>query len=204
MCFRTQLNKTIKELEDRFKAKFLEPEWYTPDIFNGFEFPETPVISNYQPDVIQRFSWGLIPHWAKDDDIRKHTLNARIETLDKKPSFKYSLKRRCLILADGFFEWQWLDPKGKNKRKFLLTLNNDDAFAFAGLWNAWTNPKTGKSLNSYTIITTVANKLLSEIHNHNKRMPVILKPEKERDWLNRGDLEMDNGRLMATSEKRRD
>ena len=197
MCFRTQNNKSYKQLEDRFKAQFLTPEWYTPDIFNAFAFPMTPVITNNQPDAIQGFSWGLIPPWAKDTNIRKSTLNARLETIDQKPSFKPSLSKRCLVLADGFFEWKWLDPKGKAKQKYLLTLPGEEAFAFAGLWNSWSNKSTGEVLNTYTIITTAANDLMSEIHNTKKRMPVILNPETEKDWLNGGDLMMQNDQLQA-------
>lgn len=128
MCFRTKNNKTAHELEQRFKAKFIDPKWYSPDIFNAFAFPQTPVVANYQTDTIQGFTWGLIPPWAKDTNIRKSTLNARLETLDQKPSFKPSLSKRCLVLADGFFEWKWLDPKGKSKQKYLLTLPNEESF----------------------------------------------------------------------------
>lgn len=195
MCFRTKNNKTARELEQRFKAKFLNPEWYSPDIFNAFTFPKTPVVANNK--AIQGFTWGLIPPWAKDTNIRKSTLNARIETLDKKPSFKPSLSKRCLVLTDGFYEWKWLDPKGKSKQKYLLTLPEDEAFALAGLWNEWTNQSTGEIFNTYTIITTAANELMSEIHNTKKRMPVILNPENEHDWLSGGNLKMANDNLIA-------
>ena len=126
------------------------------------------------------FPGGSFHHVAKDTNIRKSTLNARLETIDQKPSFKPSLSKRCLVLADGFFERKWLDPKGKSKQKYLLTLPGEEAFAFAGLWNAWTNKSTEEVLNTYTIITTAANELMSEIHNTKKRMPVILNPETEK------------------------
>ncbi|WP_010664393.1 SOS response-associated peptidase family protein [Marinilabilia salmonicolor] len=128
MCFRTKNSKTFNQLEDRFKARFLTPEWYTPDVFNSFTFPVTPVITNDRNDVIQGFSWGLIPYWAKDANIRKSTLNARLETLDRKPSFKPSLLKQCLVLADGFYEWKWLN-QSKNtclpfRKKNLLPLRD--------------------------------------------------------------------------------
>ena len=197
MCFRTKNNKTAYELEQRFKAKFIDPKWYSPDIFNAFAFPKTPVVTNDRADTIQGFTWGLIPPWAKDTNIRKSTLNARLDTLDQKPSFKSSITKRCLVLADGFYEWKWLDPKGKSKQKYLLTLPNEEAFAFAGLWNEWTNKSNGEVLNTYTIITTAANQLMSEIHNTKKRMPVIIAPEAEHDWLTGGNLTMANDNLIA-------
>ncbi len=85
----------------------------------------------------------------------------------------------------------------KSKQKYLLTLPGEEAFAFAGLWNTWTNKSTGEVLNTYTIITTAANELMSEIHNTKKRMPVILNPEMEKDWLKGGDLIMQNDQLQA-------
>lgn len=130
MCFRTKNNKTFNQLEQRFKARFLTPEWYTPDIFNAFTFPVTPIIANDKTDSIRGFSWGLIPPWAKDTNIRKNTLNARLETLNQKPSFKPSISKRCLVLADGFYEWKWLDPKGKSKQKYLLTLPGEELTAY--------------------------------------------------------------------------
>lgn len=197
MCFHTQSNKTVKQLEKRFDGRFLAPEWYTPNIANAFTFPLIPVIANDRRDVIQGFNWGLIPPWAKDTSIRKSTLNARLETLDQKPSFKPSLSKRCLVLADGFFEWKWLDQQGKSKQKYLLTLPNEEAFAFAGLWNSWADKCTGQLLNTFTIITTAANDLMSEIHNTKKRMPVILYPEAEKEWLNGGELVLQNDLLQS-------
>jgi putative SOS response-associated peptidase YedK len=108
-----------------------------------------------------------------------------------------STSKRCLVLADGFYEWKWLDPKGKSKQKYLLTLPDNKAFAFAGLWNTWTNRNTGETLNTYTIITTAANELMSEIHNTKKRMPVILNPEAEKNWLDGGEFVMQNDLIQA-------
>lgn len=116
MCYHSKQTKSAQELKHRFKATFFEEEEYTPTIYNGFSFPKTPVITNADTHNIQLFNWGLIPPWAKDKDIRKNTLNARYETLSEKPSFKSSLKNRCIVLSDGFYEWQWLDEKGKNKQ----------------------------------------------------------------------------------------
>ena len=197
MCFHSQQSKTAQELKHRFGVTFKEESQFSPAVYNGFQYPKTPVITNKESDTIQLFNWGLIPLWAKDTTIRKSTLNARIETLTEKPSFRDVVNNRCLILVDGFFEWQWLDPKGKQKQKYLITLPNNEAFAFAGLWNEWTDKTTGELLKTYTIITTEANELMSKIHNSQKRMPFILTKENEFEWLNGNKRQILNVELHA-------
>jgi len=86
------------------------------------------------------------------------------------------------VIANGFFEWQWLDPKGKTKQKYEIGLPDEELFAFAGLYSQWINPATAEVKNTFTIVTTEANPLLSEIHNTKKRMPIILKKEDETHW----------------------
>ncbi|MEI6820514.1 MAG: SOS response-associated peptidase [Bacteroidota bacterium] len=199
MCFNTRQSKRQEQLEKRFNAKMSKLKQYNISIqFNGFQHPLTPVIANTEADTIQLFNWGLIPHWAKDDTIRKHTLNARIETINQKPSFRDASKNRCLVLIDGFYEWQWLDPKGKNKQKYLITRPDDEAFALAGLWNQWTDKTTGEILNTYTILTKEANKLMAEIHNSQKRMPVVLSQKNEMDWLTGKEVSTEDIELIAT------
>jgi putative SOS response-associated peptidase YedK len=198
MCFHSKQSKSAQELKHRFKAKFENEALFQPNVYNGFQFPKTPVITNKQKDIIKFFQWGLIPFWAKDDSIKKNTLNARIETINEKPAFRNSVNNRCLILADGFFEWQWLDEKGKQKQKYILTLPNEEAFAFAGLFNEWTDKQTGEIINTYTILTTEANELMSKIHNTKKRMPVIVSADNEQAWLQGQNLTMQNERLVAT------
>ncbi len=192
MCFHSKQSKSAQELENRFQAKFDANVNYIPTIYNGFTFPKTPIITNKETNKIQLFNWGLIPSWAKDTTIRANTLNARNETINEKPSFRNSVKNRCMILADGFYEWQWLDDKGKKKQKYLITKPNQEPFSFAGLWNEWVDKATGEIIPTYTILTTAANEMMSEIHNTKKRMPVILKQEEEQDWL--------NGNINNTSE----
>lgn len=116
-------------------------------------------------------------------------LNAKIETLVEKPAFKNVLNQRCLILANGFYEWQWLDAKGKNKIKFEIGIGNDELFAFAGLYSQWIDPDTSEIVPTFTIVTTEANTLMAEIHNIKKRMPVILRPEDEQHWLHQAPVE---------------
>jgi putative SOS response-associated peptidase YedK len=184
MCYHTTQKKSKKELAERFKVDINESLDISGELFNGFTFPHTPVISSKNKNKMTLFQWGLIPNWSKEKSIQQYTLNAKIETLDEKPSFKNSIQQRCLIVADGFMEWQWLDKKGKTKQQYHITLPNQDAFAFAGIWSEWVNPSTGEIINTYSMVTTEANPLMSEIHNTKKRMPVILTPQNEQDWLN--------------------
>lgn len=200
MCFHSKQTKGAKELKNRFKAEFPNEGEYAPQVnLNGFEHPSTPIITNSSPDEIQLFQWGLIPHWAKDTSIQNSTLNARIETLNEKPSFESIITQRCLILADGFYEWKWHDKKGKNKEKYLISIPDNEAFAFAGLWSKWIHPINQQTINSYTIITTEANELMAEIHNSTKRMPVILNKKHERTWLNGSSEFVLENNLIATS-----
>jgi len=125
-------------------------------------------------------------------------LNARIETIYEKPSFKDVINNRCLVLADGFYEWQWLDEKGKQKQKYELTLPHNELFAFAGLYSEWTNKTTGEIQNTYTLLTTAANEQMSKIHNTKKRMPILVAADSELAWLNGQELQMQNHKLIAT------
>lgn len=183
MCFHSKQSKDAQTLEKRFNSKFKVPnEFIPPYVYNGFTHPYTPIITNEEPNKIQLYSWGLIPNWSSDLKFRKHTINARIETITEKPSYRNYTKNRCLILLDGFFEWQWLDEKGKNKQKYLLNQDNE-AFAIAGLWNKWVNKETGEVIENYTLLTTVANSQMERIHNIKKRMPMILSKDEELKWL---------------------
>ncbi len=124
-----------------------------------------------------RLNWGLIPSWAKDASIASKLINSRSETLSEKPSFKEAFKRRrCLVVADGFFEW---DKKGQTRRPYYFQLKDERPFAFAGLWDRWTS-QDRERVESCTIITTTPNELLARVHD---RMPGILPPEVFNMWL---------------------
>jgi putative SOS response-associated peptidase YedK len=184
MCFHSKQTKLALEVENRFNAKIDDISKFKPqENINGFDFPLTPIITDEAPEIITHYNWGIIPSWSQNDDIKKLTLNAKIETLDEKPSFKNSVNKRCLVIANGFYEWQWLDAKGKVKNKYEIGIGNEDLFAFAGIYSQWKDTTTGIIRNTYSIITTEANPLMAEIHNTKKRMPVILKPEDEKKWL---------------------
>ncbi|WP_288982655.1 SOS response-associated peptidase [uncultured Flavobacterium sp.] len=189
MCFHSKQTKLALEVENRFNAKIEKAEFFQPqENINGFNFAKNPIITDNKPNIIQHYNWGLIPSWSKDEEIKKLTLNARIETIEEKPSFKNLINKRCLVIANGYYEWQWLDSKGKNKIKYEIGIGNDDLFAFAGLYSQWVNNSTGEIKDTYTIVTTQANALMSEIHNIKKRMPIILKPEDEKKWLNHNPI----------------
>ena len=136
--------------------------------------------------------WGLVPSWATDPSMGNRMINARAETLLNKPSFRNLVsQRRCLIPADGFYEWR---REGNRKNPVWIHLKKKEPFAFAGLWDSWRNPQEGDVLNTFTIITTDANALVRRIHN---RMPVIYDVPMGRQWLEHSyDREMTLAAVM--------
>jgi putative SOS response-associated peptidase YedK len=153
--------------------------------------PVAVVFNDGKKDRLDFFNWGLIPSWAKDPEIGSRLINARLETLAEKPAFRSAYRRRrCLILADGFYEWTE-NPQGKGKTPVYIYLTMKDQptsrllFAFAGLWETWTAPKgEGSEIRSCTIITTQPNDFMKSFHS---RMPVILDPNVYRAWISPGE-----------------
>jgi putative SOS response-associated peptidase YedK len=144
--------------------------------------PTQPIlgIANNHADRFEHFHWGLIPNWAKDPAIGNRMINARAETLAEKPAFRTALRRRrCLIPADGFYEWKKDPGGGKTKTPMRVRMKSGDVFAFAGIWETWHSPD-GSVIPSCTVITTQPNELMATIHD---RMPVILAPEDYQRWL---------------------
>ncbi len=134
--------------------------------------------------------WGLIPHWAKDEKFGYHTINARAETVDRKPAFRAAFKRRrCLIPATGFYEWKKLN---RHKQPYNIRLKERELFAFAGLWEHWQSPES-KAIESCTIIVTEANEVLKPIHD---RMPVILEPGDYNTWLDPANQDVERLRSL--------
>lgn len=189
MCFRNSLTATVEEMEKHFevqkqaKTVEFEPIYHA----NGFDYPIWPIITAQAPHSLQFFHWGLVPRWARSPqealELRSSTLNAKIETLDEKPSFKYALQhaQRCLIPSTGFFEWQTV---GKQKYPYFIHLCNQPLFAMAGIWETWHNPAQANDIwHTFSIITTDANPLMARIHNTKQRMPVIIPKELEAVWL---------------------
>ncbi|WP_107038863.1 SOS response-associated peptidase [Brumimicrobium mesophilum] len=193
MCYNVQQKATIKELTEKFNAQFEMPALYNPkDVISGFDFPLLPVLKSDSPETFNFLKWGLIPHWAKDEDIRKHTLNAKLETIGEVASFKDVNNQRCVLPVSGFYEWKWLDSKGKRKEKYLIGVENQPVFGLAGLHSTWTNPKSGEVVNSFSLLTTEANEIMAEIHNIKKRMPLIMDPNQARAWLAKGDINLNH------------
>ena len=140
------------------------------------------IVRHRHENRLVKFHWGLVPFWARDITLGSRLINARAETVDQKPSFRNAFKkRRCLIPADGFYEWRGAKNR---KQPYYLTLPNKQPFAFAGLWETWTGPEPGaRAYRSCAIITTAASRSVRPIHH---RMPAILKPEKYGRWLDPG------------------
>ncbi len=188
MCGRFTLHHTLEELEERFAAEIAVPSAAeTAPRYNIAPTQDILVVTQNGARHLQGCHWGLIPSWAKDPAIGNKMINARAETLAEKPSFRTALsRRRCLIPADGFYEWQNAAadlPSGKKapRTPMHIRLQGGGLFAFAGLWDEWHAPD-GSSLRSCTIITTAPNAVTAPIHD---RMPVILHPEDEALWLDR-------------------
>lgn len=176
MCGRYTTTAPRPVLEKRFEAAFKAEA--TPN-YNAAPSQQLPVILNTEPGQIQLLQWGLVPGWVKDLKAAPKPINARAETLADKPSFQQLLqRRRCLVPADSFYEWQ-VTAAGKVPHRILL--QNEEPFAFAGLWDEWVDRQTGEVRPTFTIITTDPNELMASIHN---RMPVILQGrDAELAWL---------------------
>ncbi len=176
MCGRFSLSKPKK-----VKAKDLKIKQEEVDLlksrYNIAPSNNIAAILNEKDRHIEPLRWGLIPSWSKDESIGQRMINARAETLSEKPSFKGLLnKHRCLILADGFFEWA---EATQGKQPYFIHLKSNEPFAFAGLWSHWKSPE-GKEIKTCTIVTCAPNALMEKIHN---RMPVILDGGARDAWL---------------------
>jgi putative SOS response-associated peptidase YedK len=138
--------------------------------------------------------WGLVPFWADDTSIGAKMINARAESAADKPAFRAAFRRRrCLVVADGFYEWKAPEQKGQRKQPYRIQLKSGEPFGFAGLWERWTNPEDQSALETCTILTTEANPYLSEIH---PRMPVMLSADAFGPWLDpETDVETAKGLL---------
>jgi putative SOS response-associated peptidase YedK len=176
MCARYTETKPADQLLQSFQVKSIDP--FLPG-YNIAPTREAPVITADEPDRIQAFHFGLVPFWAEDTRIGSKLLNARSETLLELRTFKPLMThhKRCLVLADGFYEWK-AETTGKQPYRFTLT--DEQPFAFAGLWSQWKNPETKRLYNSFTIITGKPNQQVGSLHD---RMPIMLHPEDQQLWL---------------------
>ncbi|MDQ3711365.1 MAG: SOS response-associated peptidase [Acidobacteriota bacterium] len=179
MCGRFTQTAKPKEIEKEFAVKIAPDVLFKPR-YNIAPTQIIPAVLESDGErIIEGLRWGLIPSWAKDESIGNKLINARAETLAEKPSFKNAFRsHRCIIPASGFYEWQ-KTAKGA-KQPFYFHLKDKGVFGFAGLYEQWLDRETGEQIETCTIITTEANKVLEPIHD---RTPVILKPESYEQWL---------------------
>ncbi|MGE7760556.1 SOS response-associated peptidase [Peribacillus sp. NPDC097895] len=178
MCGRFTLFTDIEEIKERFEIQGSFDEEYQYSYNIAPSHSVLSVINDGTRNRLGYLRWGLIPFWAKDEKVGYKMINARAETIAEKASFKNAYKKkRCLIVADSFYEWK---KTPERKIPMRIKLKNHAPFGMAGLWESWKSPE-GISIYSCSVITTVPNELMTSIHD---RMPVILKPEDEKDWLN--------------------
>lgn len=181
MCGRFVLTADGVAIQQHFDLTSV-PDGLVTARYNIAPTQPVPVITNDDPTALTAHRWGLIPSWAKDPAMGSRLINARAETVHEKPSFRSAFKRRrCLIPANGFYEWK---RDGKNKSPYFVHLKGQALFAFAGLWEIWHSPE-GDELRTCTIITTEPNAVVSPLHN---RMAVILTPGDYERWLSPDEL----------------
>lgn len=177
MCGRYTLSADANELASYFGLDSV------PELTPRFNIAPTQSVPIVRAVVglgrrLDRVRWGLVPGWAKDLSIGNRLINARAETVADKPAFRSALRqRRCLIPADGFYEWRQV---GQHKQPYWIGFEGRPVFAFAGLWEHWEHPGSGELVESCAIVTTDANPLVSRIHG---RMPVILSPVDQAAWV---------------------
>ena len=179
MCGRYSFSALAKEVEERFHVKIDGSTWRVR--YNCAPSQQLAVITDQNPTEISYQRWGLIPHWSKDPIIGNKLINARLETAHEKPAFSESfVGRHCLVLSTGFYEWK---KTGSLKQPQFIRLKNHPIFTMAGIWDRWQSPQ-GSYVDSFSILTTEPNSLMRTIHN---RMPVILTPSAEKQWLTTQD-----------------
>lgn len=178
MCGRFALSAPEKAVRKHFDLKESAPLAPRYNIAPGQEI--AAVRQRQSSNELVLFHWGLIPFWAKDARIGSRMINARAETISEKPSFRNSFEKyRCLIPANGFYEWKEISGK-KRKQPCFIRMRDKGLFAMAALWSTWQDKTTGRTIQSCAIVTIEPNTLLQDIHN---RMPVIISPEQYTLWL---------------------
>jgi putative SOS response-associated peptidase YedK len=176
MCGRYSLSKSKIELEERFQAEMLSD--FKPR-YNIAPTQLVPVVTSQSPKGFSFFYWGITPEFGRNKPVSQKLINAKAESVHQKITFKSSFKqRRCIIPADGFYEWKKLGKKTSIPHRF--TLREGGLFSFAGIWDEY-ETVDGENQHTFLILTTQPNELVSEVHD---RMPVVLTPETEKKWLN--------------------
>lgn len=188
MCTRYTIVAKAEEVATRFHVDV--PDYYKPH-YNAAPAQLLPVITMDSPEGVSQFYWGLAPERSKNKAISERIINTRIESILEKPVLKKVLKnRRCLVLADGYYEWKKLGKKTIVPHRVVRT--DRGLFAFAGMWEEY-DDEYGAAFHTFSIITTEANSLVKTLHD---RMPLILSPENEASWLNKNTSEQELERIM--------
>jgi putative SOS response-associated peptidase YedK len=191
MCGRFVSSTPVSKLVEQFLVEEVKVEEHDPS-YNVAPATEILAVAAGSEGIrrLGTFKWGLVPSWAKDPATGNRMINLRAETVSEKPSFRRMLaKHRCIIPADGFYEWKDMG-KGRKKQPFYIRARDGSVLAFAGLWEAWKEKDASDDdwLRTCTIITTKPNKLLEPIHD---RMPVVLPPDIWEAWLDRSNEDAD-------------
>jgi len=190
MCGRFAQFTVLDNLQSRFPIDRVACE--VRPSYNVAPSQEILSIIRLKGNQLVNLNWGIVPFWVKDISKAAKPINARVETAAEKPSFKAAFRyRRCLILADGFYEWKKI---GSRKQPWFLTLPEKEPFAFAGLWDAWTGEE-GSVYHSCTILTTAASDAIREIHH---RMPIVLTPDAFNEWLNPDNQDTSKLEILLT------
>ena len=187
MCFNIAIKTKLVSVEKQLNVKLQNTSiFHCNTHISAFSNPKIPTIISKNTKQIELCYWGLIPSWINGEDkaekIRRMTYNARVESLQEKPSFKEYIKHnKCLIIADGFYEWQ---TTNFGKVCHYIERKNQELITFAGVWSDWYNNASGKVIRSVSIITQPANAMMEKIHNIKKRQPVIIKNQYRDEWFN--------------------
>ncbi|MEG0948188.1 MAG: SOS response-associated peptidase [Bacteroidales bacterium] len=195
MCFHTALNATPEMLAKRYHKNDTLIQHFLPSFhISAFSHDYYPIVSS-EPNL-RPMQWGLIPYWIKNPTeattIRNQTLNARSESIFTKPSFRGPIRhQRCLVPVTGFFDWH---HEKDYKIPYFITVKNEPIFSLAGIYDYWKNPVTQQEILTFSILTTNANEMMTDIHNTNFRMPVILSADDEQKWI---DPYLDMAQIQA-------
>jgi len=199
MCFTVNVNLIKEELENRYGATLIDPDKYRPSYYyHAFAFPDLPALCSDESGKLKMLKWGLIPSWTRNiedaNEIRLKTFNARSESVNQKPSFASVFRsKRCIVPVKGFYEWQ---HSGKEKIPWYIYRSDNEIMSLAGICDDWVEATSGKTISTFSILTTTANDLMAEIHNSAKRMPVVLERSLEKKWLENTSAEPDLMKML--------
>lgn len=187
MCYHTSVPART-ELKEIFDYSVITEQWKSHyDYLNGYTYAQLPILRAEDPSAIAAYNWGLVAKWAKDkqqaDMLRKGCLNAKSEDIWETASYRDIIQeQRCLIIIDGFYEFQHINKT--EKIPYFIKLKNQNAFACGGVYESWQDPTSGEIRNTCSIITTPANPLMAKIHNTKFRMPFIMTKKTMMEWIN--------------------